>query len=106
MIYGKNLAHSSFKVSNNIYGVFPPTIDNIKTEHNKVKLFVDSLFFYKTGIAHNTKLKRILAASVITFHKSFLGIIVIEAPGKYKDLIHPHFHQTYFLFFQTQEFQW
>ena len=36
---GKNFSHWFFKLSYEIYGVFPPTLDNIKTEPEKVNLF-------------------------------------------------------------------
>ena len=42
---GKTLAHWFFKQSNAIYGGTPPSLDDIKTEPELVKLFVDALFF-------------------------------------------------------------
>ena len=48
IIFGKTLAHWLFKISNDIYGVVPPTLDNIQTEPEKFHLFVESLFVHKT----------------------------------------------------------
>ena len=75
MIFVKTLSHWFFKVSNDIYGGVPPTLDGIKTEHEKVKLFLYSLSFNKTGIMHNTKLQRIIISYILIFHEAFLGII-------------------------------
>ena len=90
---GKTLSHWFLNISNDIYVVFPPILDNIKTEPYKVKLFVNSLPVQKTEIIHNTKLKRIIYASVLGFHGVFLGIIGNEPSGKYKDPNHHPFYQ-------------
>ena len=45
--YGKTLAHWFFMVSNDIYGGASPTLDNTKTEPEKVIFFVDDLFSLK-----------------------------------------------------------
>ena len=63
-----------------------------KTQPDKVNLFVGSLVFHKTGIMHNIKLNRILAASVISFHETFSGIIGNWQYGKYKDSTHHTLH--------------
>ena len=76
-----------------IYSSVSPTLDDIRTYSEKVKLFVTSLLVHSTGIQHNPKLKHILAASVLRFHDAFLGIIGNESSGKYKDPINHHFHQ-------------
>ena len=55
---------------------------------------MNSRFIHNTGIQHSTKLKRILAASVLIFHDAFLGIIVNEPSIKYNDTIHQTFNQT------------
>ena len=80
---------------NDIYWIFPLTLDNIQIEPDKVKYFVDSLFSQKTGIMHNTNLKHLLAASVMIFHESFIGIIGNEPSGNYKyPNHHPFRHKT------------
>ena len=78
----KDSSHCFFKVSSEIYGSVPPTLDDIQTEYEKVKLFVNSTFIHNTGIQNNTQLKRILAASFLIFHDAFLGIIGNEPSGK------------------------
>ena len=90
----KALANWFYKVFSDIHGSFTQTLDDIWTEYEKVQLFVNSRFIHNTGIQHSTKLKRILAASVLIFHDAFLGIIVNEPSVKYKDTIHQTFHQT------------
>ena len=93
---GKTLAHWLFKQSNEIYGGTPPSIDNIKTEPELVDLFVDALFFHRTHIIEKTKFKRILAATVLRFHGSFLEVIGNELSGKYRDSAHHYFHHKIF----------
>ena len=58
-----------------------------------VKLFVDYMSVKKSGIMHNTKLKRILASSVLAFHKEFLGIIGNKPYGKYRYPTHHPFNK-------------
>ena len=91
---GKTLAHWLFKQSNEIYGGTPPSLDNIKTGPESVKLFVNALFVRRTHISQNTKFKNILAATVLRFHGSFLDVIGNEPSVKYKDPTHHHFHHT------------
>ena len=91
---GKTLAHWLFKQSNEIYGGTPPSLDKIKTEPEWVKLFVNALFVHRTQIRHKKKFNRILAATVMRFHGSFLEVIGNEPSGKYKDTTHHHFHHT------------
>ena len=43
----KTLSCRFFKVSNEIYWGVPPALDNIKTEPDKVKLFLGSMFVHK-----------------------------------------------------------
>ena len=93
MRYGKTLVHWFFKISNEIYGVFPPTLDDIQTEPKNLKLFVDSIFVQKTRITHTTKLKRIIADSIMIFHQAFSSIIGNKPYGKYKDPNHHPFHK-------------
>ena len=50
MRYGKTLAHCFYKVSNEIYGGIPPTLDYTRTESHMVHLFADSLFVHNTGL--------------------------------------------------------
>ena len=78
---GKTLAHWFFKQSNEIYGGTPPSLDNIKTEPESVRLFVNALFVHRTHISHKTKFKSILAATVLRFHGSFLEVIGNEPSG-------------------------
>ena len=80
-------------MSSEIYVGVTPTLYDIQTESEKIKLFVNSIFVHNTGIQHNTNLKRILAASVLRFHDEFLGIIRNEPSGKYKYPIHHPFQQ-------------
>ena len=89
---GKTLAHWFFKQSNKIYGGNPPSIDFIKTEPKLVNLIVDELFVHRTHITYKTKFKRIIAATVLRFHGSFLEVIGNETSGKYKDPTHNYFH--------------
>ena len=91
---GKTLDHWLFNQSNEIYGGTPPSLDNIKTEPESVKLFVNALFFHRTRITHKTKFKRILAATVLRFHGSFLKVVDNEPSGKYKYPTHHPFHHT------------
>ena len=91
---GKTLSHWLFKQSNEIYGGTPPSLDDIKTEPELVKLFVNALFVHRTHISHKTKFKNILAATVLRFHGSFLEVIGNEPSGKYKYPTHHHFHHT------------
>ena len=58
-----------------------------------VHLFVNSLFVHNTGLWYKTKLKHILAAYVLWFYYSFIGIIGNEPSGKYKDRSHHPFYQ-------------
>ena len=69
MIFVNTLSRWLFNVSNDIYCVIPQTLDDIQTDTEKVNVFVNYMFVHKTGIMHNTKLKWILAASVMIFHK-------------------------------------
>ena len=78
MICVKTLSHWLFKQLNEIYGGTPPRLDE--------------LFVHIIHTTHKTKFKRILAASVLIFHGSFLEIIGNEPSGKYNDLTHHHFH--------------
>ena len=81
----------------------PLTLDNIKTEPDLVNFFVDFLFVYRTQLTHKTKLKRILAATVLRFHEAFLGMIENEPSGLYKDPTHHTFLQKIiFVFAETQ----
>ena len=73
-------------------GAPPPSFDNIKTESKLVNLFVDALFVHRTHITHKTKFKRIIDATVLRFHGSFLEIIGNEPSGRYKDPTHHYFH--------------
>ena len=75
MICGKTHAHWFFKQSNDIYGGTPPSLEDIKTEPESVKLFVNALFVHRTHISHKKKFKSILAATVLRFHGSFLEVI-------------------------------
>ena len=91
---GNTLAHWLFKQSDEIYGGTPPSLDDIKTEPESVKLFVNVLFFHRTHIRQNTKFKNILAPTVLRFHGSFIEVIGNEPSGKYKYPTHNHFHHT------------
>ena len=73
-------------------GAPPPSLDDIKTEPESVKLFVNALFVHRTRITHKTKFKLILVADVLRFHGSFFEVIGNEPSGKYKDPTHHHFH--------------
>ena len=75
MRFGKTLAHWLFKQLNDIYGGAPPSLDDIKTEPESVKKFVNALFVHRTHISQNTKFKNILAATVLRFHGSFLKVL-------------------------------
>ena len=89
------IGSSRFKIR--IYLGFPPTIYDIQTEHWKVKLLVDSLFFNKSDIMNNTTLKPIFIASVLIFHPVFLEIIGNEYSSKYKDpTYHPFIQENPF----------
>ena len=70
----------------------PPSLDNIKTEPESVKLFVNALFVHRTHIRQNTKFKNILAATVLRFHGSFIEVIGKEPSVKYNDPTHHHLH--------------
>ena len=48
----KTLAHWFFKIWMKFLGL-PPTLDDIKTEPEKLNMSVDSLFVNKTWIMHN-----------------------------------------------------
>ena len=85
---GKTLAHWLFKQPNEIYRGTPPSLDDINTETELVIFFIDSLFVHRTHITHKTKFKRILAATVLRFHGSFLEITGNEPSGTYKDPTH------------------
>ena len=89
---GNTLAHWLFKQKNEIYGGTPPSLDDIKTEPESVKFFVNALFFQRLRIMHKKKFKRILAATVLRFHGSFLEIIGNESSVKYKYPTHNYFH--------------
>ena len=91
---GNTLDHWLFKQSNEIYGGTPPSLDNIKTEPESEKLFVNAIFVHRTHISHKTKFKSILAATVLRFHGSFIEVIGNEPSGKYKDPTHNNFHHT------------
>ena len=70
----------------------PPSLDDIKTEPESVKLFVNALFVHRTHISQNTMFKNILAAIVLRFHGSFIEVIGNEPSGKYNNPTHHHFH--------------
>ena len=70
----------------------PPSLDDIKTEPESVKLFVNALFVHRTHIRQNTKFKNILAATVLRFHGSFIEVIGKEPSVKYNDPTHHHLH--------------
>ena len=89
---GKNLSNLFYKVSSEIYGGVPPTLDDIQTESQMVHLFVNSIFVHRTGLRYRKKLKHILAASILQFYDAFIGIIGNEPSGKYKDISHHPFH--------------
>ena len=72
---GNTLAHWFYKVSSDIYGDFPPTLDDIWTESQMVHLFVNSHVF-TTMVSGFKKLKHVLSAYVIQFYDTFIGIIV------------------------------
>ena len=59
-----------------------------------VHFFVNIIFVQKNGLRYKTKLKHILAASVLRFYYVFLGIIVNEPYGRYKDHSHHPFNQN------------
>ena len=65
-----------YRVSSEIYGGVPPTLDDKQTESQMVHLFVGSLFVQNTGLQYKNKLKHILDESVLRFYDKFLGIIV------------------------------
>ena len=52
---GNTLAHWVFKHSNEFMGAPPPSLDDIKTEPESVKLFVNALFVHRTHISHKKK---------------------------------------------------
>ena len=79
---GKTLSHWFLKASSEIYVKISPTLDDIKTESDKVKLFFNYLFVYNKGIHHNKKLKQIIDAYVLRLREKFLGIIGNEPYGK------------------------
>ena len=55
-------------------------------------MFLNALFVHRTHISHKTKFKRILAATVLRFHGSFLEVFGNEPSGKYKYPTHHHIH--------------
>ena len=81
MICGKTLARWFFNKSNDIYGVIPPNLDDIKTEPELVNTFVEYLFFHRTQLTHKTEFKRILDATILRFNDEFIGIIGNEQYG-------------------------
>ena len=87
---GKTLAHWFYKVSSDIYGGVTPTLDEIQTDSHMVHLFVGIIFVHNTGL-HYKKLKHILSAYVLRCYDAFLGIILKEPSGKYKDPSHQPF---------------
>ena len=89
---GKTLACWFYKMSSEIYGGVPLTLDDIRTDSQMVYLFVNSIFVNNTGLWYKTTLKHILASYVLLFYDIFLGIIVNEPSGKYKDSSHHSFH--------------
>ena len=89
---GKTLSHWLFKQLDEIYGGTHPSLDDIKTEPELVKLFVNALFVHRTHIRQNKKFKNILAATVLRFHVSFKEVIGNEPSGKYNDPTHHYFH--------------
>ena len=95
MRYGNTLSNWFYKVSSEIYGSVPPTLHDIQTEYQTICLFVDIIFVNNTGLWYRTKLKYILAAFVFRFYVAFLGIIVNEPSGKYKDRSHRTFNQIF-----------
>ena len=91
-----------FKVYKKIYGGVTSTLDDIQTESQMDHLFVDIIFVKNTGLRLKTKLNNILAASVLRFYDVFIGIIVNEPSGKYRDLSYHPFHQKIFHPFWTK----
>ena len=90
---GKTPAHWFLKMSSEIYGGLPTTLDDNLTDSDKATLFVNYIFVHNTGIQNNKRFKRILAAYILIFHDAFIGIIGNEPSSKYKNLIHHTFHQ-------------
>ena len=70
---GKTLAHWFYKVSSDIYGGVTTTLDDIRTESHTVHLFVDIIFVHNTDLWYKTKLKHILAASVLLLNRCFIS---------------------------------
>ena len=95
---GKTLSHLFFKVFNEVYGSVPPTLGYIQTESHMV-LFLNDIFVHNTGLRYKTRLKHVLAASVLIFYDAFIDIIENEPSGKYKNLSHHPFNQKMLPYF-------
>ena len=76
----------------------PPTLEDLKTEPDKLKFFADSLIVNKSDIIHNTKLKRVIAASVLSYHQTLSAIIESKPAGEYKYSAHHTTSYKLFLF--------
>ena len=88
--FGNTLFHWLFKQSNEIYGGNPP-----KSWRYQNRTWIGEFDCWCTLCpqnAHYGQFKRILAATVLRFHGSFLEVIGNEPSGKYKDPTHHYFH--------------
>ena len=98
MIFVNTLSHWFLKLSNNMYGYVPPTLEDTKTKPDLVHLIVKSLFFHKT---QKKSLCGFLLLLFWYFIKHYLYCLVSTNIQQIIPLI-----RTLFPLFKKQNFQW
>ena len=57
----------------NMRGGFPPLLEDVSTQHNKIPSFVKHLFEHETG--YSWEIKQILTATILRFYKDFIKVL-------------------------------
>jgi hypothetical protein len=90
---GKSLAGWSFKYCGTIIGGYPPVLEDIVTEVEKVEAFFNLLFGKFVNV--DVTVRRLLLASLLRFYNEVVEHISGEPNGKYLSLNnHPFIHRV------------
>ena len=83
---GKRLSGWEHKYYGDIYGGYPPSLDSVKTEKEKLEEFVKCLFGHSVDSKDETKLSKevrdLLAASIFRYYREIHNFISNEPNGK------------------------
>ena len=83
LVAGKSIASWCLQLCGEIIGGYPPMMEDISTDKEKISAFFHLLFDHQENI--EMKVKHIRAATILRFHNQFLDLIKMDPKERFED---------------------